>query len=959
MIDANNNDSIRIGKDTAFHLCCEGSCLPGVVWIADKISQDFDRVLDCGRKPITFVSGFEGCLPEEGVNIVFGIAGDSLLLDSLGLDLYKITCKREVYGFYVLPEKKLIAVAGSDKRGAIYGLFHISELLGVSPFVDWSDALPDKREEVTFKSSDSLISKEPSVRYRGFFINDEWPAFGTWCNKRFGGFNAEMYDHIFELLLRLKGNYLWPAMWASCFAEDGPGLKSAELADQLGVVMGLSHHEPCLRHGEEFSKVKGEGSPYGKDWSFITNREGITRFWADGLKRNGHLENVITVGMRGERDSTILGEEATLADNINLLRDVIRTQNALIRKYVNKDLDSVPRMLALYKEVEPYYYGDDTTPGLRNYPELDNIILMLCDDNHGYLRSLPEGKMRSHKGGFGMYYHFDYHGGPVSYEWINSTYLPVVCEQMSTCYEHGVDALWIVNVGDLAFQELPLAYFLDLAYDYGRWSIHNDRPTEEYTRLWLSRQFGESLSAEDTEKYAAMLTRFTRLMHNRRPEHLDRDVYFFGEARKLLTEDIPQLQALCDEFEASLPADKLPAFLELIGYNVRAGLNLLEMWLCADLGHRFAEIGAVCANDYADRVEQCLARDEQLRQQLETAAGGKWAGLASAEHIGFKHWNSEESSAPVIERVIPSRRNELIVGLCEDGSSTRGLDWTKKTLTPRQYTHSGNLYTAEIFIALSGSRDVSFTVECSKPWVTASETEGTLTNDERIRYLTLTADLSIFTGSDTAEVTVRYPSGAAKIRLDLTSYEQGSGTVYAEQAGIISIPAEGYDDRTRTGDIRFEVIDGLGRAEGALRLFPLDAQPNAVSAPYVSYTFEAQGGEYDMTFTLMPCSPYTFGSGIQIGYVLNSTEPLSPEPPSMTVLEVLEPDYEAGESEQWEEGVLSHARFVCARVKPYEGRNNIRFYGLCREAVLERITFVKTDIDAEMPYLGYSDSVKI
>lgn len=951
MNDSVTDGAVVIGRDTPLYFCCEGGCLPGVIWAAEKAAQDFDRVLDCGRKPITFVSGVEDCLPEEGVSIVFGVAGDSLLLDSLDLDLSEVTGKREVYGFYVQPEKNLIAVAGSDKRGAIYGLFHISELLGVSPFVDWSEALPDKRETVSFRSCDSMISKEPSVRYRGFFINDEWPAFGTWCNKRFGGFNAEMYEHIFELLLRLKGNYLWPAMWASCFAMEGPGLKSAELADQLGVVMGLSHHEPCLRHGEEFSKVKGEDSPYGKDWSFITNREGITRFWAEGLKRNGHLENVITIGMRGERDSTILGEDATLADNIDLLRDVISTQNALIRKYVNPDLDSVPRMLALYKEVEPYYYGDGTTPGLRNDPELDNIILMLCDDNHGYLRSLPDKEMRSHKDGFGMYYHFDYHGGPVSYEWINSTYLPVVCEQMSTCYEHGVDALWIVNVGDLAFQELPLAYFLDLACDYDRWSIHNDSPTEEYTRLWLSRQFGSSLSAAQVQKYADMLTRFTRLMHNRRPEHLDREVYSFGEARKMLNEDIPQLMSLCDEFERSLPEEKLPAFTELIGYNVRAGLNLLEMWLCADLGHHFAQMGAVCANDYADRVERCLARDGELRQELETSAGGKWAGLASAEHIGFKHWNSEESSYPVIERVIPSRRNELIVGLCEDGTATRGLDWTKKTLTPRQYAHSGSLYTAEIFIALSGSREVSFTAECSKPWVTASQAEGTVSTEERIKCITLTADTTLFTGSDTAEVTVRYPAGAASIRLDLTSYGQGTGGVYVEQAGIISIPAEGFDESVPGGEVHFEAVNALGRAEGAVRLFPLNARSDADFAPYVSYSFEAQGGEYDLTFTLMPCSPYIFGRGIQIGWAVGGGD--------MNVLEVLEPGYEAGESEQWEEGVLSHARYVCARVTLPKGRNTVRFYGLCPEAVLERITFVKADNEAEMPYLGYGGSVRI
>jgi hypothetical protein len=182
-----------------------------------------------------------------------------------------------------------------------------------------------------------------------------------------------MYENVFELLLRMKGNYLWPAMWSSSFACDGPGLASAELADEYGVVIGLSHHEPCLRHGEEYSRLRGPQSIYGDAWDFRTNREGITRFWRDGLKRNGHLENVITVGMRGERDSKLLGENSTLADNIELLRSVFETQNTLIREEVDPNLDNVPRMFALYKEVEPYFYGDGETKGLMGSDELDGV----------------------------------------------------------------------------------------------------------------------------------------------------------------------------------------------------------------------------------------------------------------------------------------------------------------------------------------------------------------------------------------------------------------------------------------------------------------------------------------------------------------------------------------------------------------------------------------------------------
>ena len=310
-----------ITSKTAIQLVYDENCKSGIVKIAGKVKDDIAAVVGKAEKT------------EDSIKIVFGIAGESAVRDDLEkqglIDTAPIQGKREVYGFYVRDNENSIFIAGSDKRGTIYGLFHISELIGVSPLINWSGVKPPKKPFISLSASDSLISKEPSVIYRGFFINDEWPAFGNWCSIHYGGFTAKMYENVFELLLRMKGNYLWPAMWSSSFACDGPGLASAELADEYGVVIGLSHHEPCLRHGEEYSRLRGPQSIYGDAWDFRTNREGITRFWRDGLKRNGHLENVITVGMRGERDSKLLGENSTLADNIELLRSVFKTQNTL------------------------------------------------------------------------------------------------------------------------------------------------------------------------------------------------------------------------------------------------------------------------------------------------------------------------------------------------------------------------------------------------------------------------------------------------------------------------------------------------------------------------------------------------------------------------------------------------------------------------------------------------------
>lgn len=509
----------------------EQSAYSGVLKIAGKVAHDMELV--SGTLPeIRVVETIDHeevrSSAARELTIIVATMEHSRWLDAqknIPTDVLK--GKRECYGWFFPDDglrERLLVIVGSDKRGTIYGLFHLSEIFGVSPFVNWCHVMPVHRDEVRLSTDMACIAKEPSVEYRGFFINDEWPAFGTWSEYHFGGPNAKAYEPVFELLLRLKGNYLWPAMWSARFEDDGPGLLNAELADEYGVIMGMSHHEPCLRQGEEYKYLRGKDSIYGDAWNFRTNREGIIRFWEDGLKRSGKFENVITVGMRGEADTAIMGKGATLADNIELLRDVLRTQRKLIRENVNEDLSKVPRMIALYKEVEAFFYGDETTQGLIGSKELYDVILMLCDDNYGNLRTLPTEEMRKHPGGYGMYYHFDYHGWPTSYEWINSSYLPKIWEQMTQAYDFGVQKLWIVNVGDIATQEFPLSFFMDLAYDFERWGTTAPNTTDAYTRLWVKRQFGR-LSEVQQAQIADILTDYTRMIHKCRPEALRPETY--------------------------------------------------------------------------------------------------------------------------------------------------------------------------------------------------------------------------------------------------------------------------------------------------------------------------------------------------------------------------------------------------------------------------------------------------
>ncbi len=625
----------------------EECAFEGVKRVADKILLDFCDITGdtFERKTIKEASDIE-------YTIFAATIGQSQIIETLeGIDVSDVCGKNEVYK--IVKFKDSILVIGSDKRGTIYGLFSISESLGVSPWHYFAD-IPKPRKDI-FEIPDSVFitSKEPSVKYRGFFINDEWPSFGGWTTEKFGGWTAEMYDHVYELLLRLKGNYLWPAMWSSSFTLDGPGEANMELADIYGVVFCFSHHEPCLRSSEEWDKVKGDDSIYGKEWNYYLNKDGLLNYWRDGLKRGGKYENYITIGMRGERDSSMLGEDATIAENVELLKDIIKNQNELIKKYVNPDLSKTKRMLALYKEVEAYFYGDESYEGLKNFDELEDVTFLLCEDNFGNMRTLPTKDIVNHKGGFGMYYHFDYHGGPVSYEWVNSTPLVKIWEQMSMAYEFGIREIWVVNVGDLKPQEVPLTYFMDLAYDYEKYGAGAVNETGIYLEKLVKNMFGRYFKEENLLKICYSIDEYTKINGMRRPEVISGEVYspsVFEEAQRMIIRN-QKLIKVCEELKEVCPEEVYPSFVELVYFPAYASANVQIMQIAAGLNAYYAKNNCLKANEYEQIVNDSIKKDKELTDLYHGVNGGKWNKMMSSNHVGFVNWNDEGWSYPSVSHV--------------------------------------------------------------------------------------------------------------------------------------------------------------------------------------------------------------------------------------------------------------------------------------------------------------------
>ena len=969
----------------AAKFCIEKDAFSGVKKIAAKVADDLQLVT--GK---TFEIGCPMCeYSKNAPKIMVATLGHSEYLERLAesgkVDLSGIDGKWETYIFDILPpaegeDYETLLIAGSDKRGTIYGLFRLSEIIGVSPWVWFADAAPAKRNVVEITKADCLVSKEPSVKYRGFFINDEWPAYGNWTFEHFGGFTVEMYEHVFELLLRLKGNYLWPAMWTSNFSLDGPGLANAELADELGVVMSNSHHEPCLRHSEEWDLVKGDDTPFGTAWNFDRNRAGLTNYWRGGLRRNGKFENIITMGMRGERDSEVLGATATLKDNIDYIKDVVTTQNDLIREVISDDLSKAPRMIAIYKEVEKYFNGDEKTEGLKSWKGLDGITCMLCEDNHGNLRFLPEKEMRDREGGWGMYYHFDYHGGPVSYEWINSTHIARTCEQMTQAYDFGVKEIWIVNVGDLKPQELPLSYFLDLAYDVDKWGQNNPNAVAEYMEKWVATQFPEA--SDCYEDIIKMLDGYTRLNNMRRPEALNEKTYnavHYGESAAMY-KCADELEKKAEEVMLKFKGTEAEsAFYQLVYHPVCATANLIKLQTTAGQNNRLARMGALKANSLAKKVQEFIDRDHELTDGYHTNNGGKWSHLMRSEHIGFTSWNDEECAYPVIMNVQPANKPRMIVAAGNNDVFTCGGDWTKKKLMLDDFLDA-KAESAVITVYNGSDTDFTAKVSTDADWICVDSEEISLGESAEIK---VTIDRTKLVDALKKQFGDKYEAKLAEgeaygkamvvIKSDFAKVETEviATAKTATVPGIELLPVLPKDmPTTRFGrpvknelGLTFEMsdfklcsgakgeyrlIENFGKYDNGLKAFPSDETfTPSVNAPSAEVAFEVPSlMQLSVEIITAPCNPTEKGSRASIGVKINDE--------AMELVPTVGANYEGGENScgEWCIGVLDQKHSAKLNLTGIRGKNVLTLYAVDPGVTIERVLVRQADTEWADGYIG-------
>lgn len=929
----------------------------------DKASLDFRGLLHVAKifaGDVKLVTGQEmkidDSLSDDLPQVIVGTLGSSPVVDGLVsgglLDVSGLNGKREAYQISIVSAggREKLVVTGTETVATLFGMYHISKEIGVSPWVYWADVKPGKRDEIVFDDSIQFVSKQPSVRFRGFFMNDEWPSLGNFVMNTFGDFNEFFYEKVFDLLLRLKGNYFWPAMWSASLPLDGSEdpLAIIKLATDLGITIGQSHHEPLMRASEEWDKVKTDQNNvgYGKDWNYYTNSEGLYRYWEDGVERDKDFKHMITVGMRGERDSMMLGENSTIQENVELLRRIIIDQKKIID---DKGCGHMPKMLALYKEVEGFYYGGNGVNGLQSWDGLDDVMLLLSDDNFGNVRTLPTEDIRDREAGWGLYYHFDYHGGPVSYEWVNSTPLPKVWDQVSMAYDYGIRDLWIVNVGDVRPNELPLSYFMALAYDFEGMGTGHPNETDAFLSAWVEEQFGAWVSdAETKNEIADILREYTRIHGLRRPEAMNPDVYHvshFNETKKMIAR-CEALVKKADSVRAAIPAEAQDTFFGLVYYPAAAGMNLQLMSLYAALNGWYAGLGLGAANGYADKVEQAVARDGELTNYYnEEMADGKWKGMMMSAHACFVTWNDEGWHFPQTKRVEPDKGSCMFVHAEQSDEFVSGGE----TALPEFTEWGREKYCIEI--ANAGSEAFDFEVSATDG-IFVSTGKGTADQDLVTVEVTIDpANTQSFEGM----VTVSGAGSRVGVSVTYTARPQGvpSG-VFMERDGMVVVEAEHYTENISYGEYRFQTLDAYGKTLSAEKIYPTTANFDEIGqAPCLTYSvYVKEAGEYMLKAVTAPGNNLEHGRTMRYAVSVAGGEIVTGDT-------MRSEQYGLGGGpnlpHSWTEGVLNNCHYGVTSHRLHAGVNEIRFYGVDAGLALQRLVLCRGELPES--YLGPEESV--
>ncbi|SDQ19417.1 glycosyl hydrolase 115 family protein [Actinopolyspora saharensis] len=894
----------------------------GVVRVVDDLRRDLHAVT--GLRPR--VANSAG---RRGPQVVIGTIGRSRLIDGLvesgKLDVDGIAGEWETSLEQIVENpfdgvERALVLAGSDQRGTIYACYDVSARIGVSPWYWWDD-VPARQHEELFVLPGRHTQGPPAVKYRGFFINDEAPALNRWAPEHFGpgkapghpnGFNHEFYAKVFETMLRLKANYLWPAMWGRAFAEDDP--LNHETAAKYGIVMGTAHNEPMLRGIEEWNRnavpaerdeqgniVKPGHDPYGGtgEWSFLRNRPAIEAYWTEGIRRmvQRGIEGVVTLGMRGNGDFE-LGD----GDSKELMRRIVDSQRSILRSETGSDPAEVPQVWTLYKEVQRYW-----DEGLR---PPDDVTVVITDDNWGNLRKLPDPELSERPGGYGLYYHYDYVGTGRNYKWVDTSPLPNIWDQLNQAYSYGVDRLWVVNVGDFKGMERPLQFFLDYAWDPQRWPV--SRLTE-----WEHRFVEQNFGSRQAGPIADVLHGYAVLQARRKPELLNRRItvdpdkdlptdpsavvyddraspFSLSNYRELerVTEEWKRLVAEAERVREQLPEADRAGYYELVLYRVKASANLYELRLAEFTNLLYADQRRAATNGLAETAEARFADDQAMSDYYNNElAGGKWKGFQTQPKIGYgdverygpqASWQQPQRDNTALPDAIfpPVRRVELPavaeMGVAIDGSERWWPHAREEAVLPAFSPYqSGPAQYIEVFNR--GSVPFDYGIEPAVPWITVDSRAGRVV--EQVRATVRVDWKKAPEGVNRVPITVSGPGGSRVEVLALVDNRRlgrRRRNGFVEADGHVSIEGENYARAVGTRGVSWQRIPDIGRTGSGMEPFPVTAavQRPGGASPRLEYRATLfTTGEVDITVHVSPRNNVFATEGLRYAVSVDDAAP--------------------------------------------------------------------------------------
>lgn len=828
-------DFTLVDDGTAVDVIVDGADDPAVIRAAGDLQADVERV--SGVRP-----GLVHTLPETAAElIIVGTLGASPVIDRLveqrRLDVSGVRGRWEASVTQVVERpvpgvRRALVIVGSDRRGTVYGIYDTSERIGVSPWYWWADVPVEHQETLTVPAG-PFKRREPSVRYRGIFINDEqnlttWSHRTQETDKNIG---PETYRRVFELLLRLKANYLWPAMhpYSDFFNKHR---ENPELAERYGIVVGSSHPEALLRNGvhewEPWAAAHPNADGSLPVYDYTVNPAVISDYWRARARQNATYESSWTLGMRGLHDSALETKYATtIPEKVVVMNDIIADQRRILAEEVGAAAE--PQIFIPYKEVLELYNAGVQVP--------EDVTLIWPDDNHGNMRQLPNDAERARPGGNGIYYHLSYWGRPKSYLWLDTTQLAKVWQELRRVHEHGVDRMWIFNVGDVKSIETGLSFSMDMAWDVDRWGPDD---VEDFLAEWAGRQFGHRHRRE----IAAIRTEYYRLAAELRPEFIARgilSVIHHGDeaGRRLAAYD--RLLARVRAVGAELPAAYRDAFFELVEYPVHGAylMNLKYYWADRN-GLAVTQGRGAGTNRFADLAEAAHAAEVALTKRYNTeVAGGKWDGIVNP----YPSQIPKAPGRPSVTRI--ARRETAGLGVAAEGNETG----VARPLSFSSYTRDRRF----VDVFNTGFLSLDWTAEAGASWLRLSSAGGSLTEQIRVWVEVDWARAP----EGTLDTSVTFTGGGGRVEVPVRVVNDGERALrrargFVEAHGFVSIDAAHFERRVARGGARWRVVPGLGRRSGAV-----EAVPSTAASVTGDFAERAPELRYRVRFTSTGTFPVT------------------------------------------------------------------------------------------------------